>query len=122
MIGDLPDADVAPDVKSLFVCQLNAVTTDDDLKLIFTRFGPCECEIIKDAVTGESLNYAFVTYESTKAAEDAYFKMNNALIDDRRIRVDFSQSVAKLSQKGNFKLQRRPQESAANEQRTLFVF
>ena len=27
---------------------------------------------------------------------DAYYKMNNVLIDDRRIKVDFSQSVSKL--------------------------
>ena len=29
--------------------------------------------------------------------ERAYFKMDNVLIDDRRIHVDFSQSVAKLT-------------------------
>ena len=28
--------------------------------------------------------------------ERAYFKMDNVLIDDRRIHVDFSQSVAKV--------------------------
>ena len=28
--------------------------------------------------------------------ERAYFKMDNVLIDDRRIHVDFSQSVAKM--------------------------
>jgi hypothetical protein len=39
MIGDLPDADVAPPENVLFVCKLNAVTTDDDLEIIFSRFG-----------------------------------------------------------------------------------
>lgn len=29
------------------------------------------------------------------SCENAYFKMDNVLIDDRRIHVDFSQSVAK---------------------------
>lgn len=33
---------------------------------------------------------------SDDACEAAYFKMNNAIIDDRRIRVDFSQSVFHL--------------------------
>ncbi|PNX96805.1 peptidyl-prolyl cis-trans isomerase 4-like protein, partial [Trifolium pratense] len=35
-------------------------------------------------------------FEDKQACEQAYFKMDNALIDDRRIHVDFSQSVAKL--------------------------
>ena len=33
---------------------------------------------------------------SDACCEEAYFKMNNVLIDDRRIRVDFSQSVSHL--------------------------
>lgn len=39
MIGDLPDADVAPPSNMLFVCKLNAVTTEEDLEIIFSRFG-----------------------------------------------------------------------------------
>jgi len=31
--------------------------------------------------------------------ENAYFKMDNVLIDDRRIHVDFSQSVSKIQGK-----------------------
>jgi RNA recognition motif-containing protein len=38
MVGDLPDADVAPPENVLFVCKLNPVTTDDDLEIIFSRF------------------------------------------------------------------------------------
>jgi hypothetical protein len=33
---------------------------------------------------------------SDAACEEAYFKMNNVLIDDRRIKCDFSQSVSHL--------------------------
>ena len=32
--------------------------------------------------------------------EKAFFKMDNVLIDDRRIHVDFSQSVSKIKWKG----------------------
>ena len=39
MVGDLPDADAAPPENVLFVCKLNPVTTDDDLMIIFSRFG-----------------------------------------------------------------------------------
>lgn len=97
MVGDIPDADIAPPENVLFVCKLNPVTNDDDLEIIFSRFGKIKsCEVIRDKKTGDSLQYAFVDFEERKACEDAYFKMDNVLIDDRRIHVDFSQSVAKV--------------------------
>lgn len=36
---------------------------------------------------GESLGYAFIGFDNDQACEEAYFKMNNAVIDDRRIKV-----------------------------------
>lgn len=54
------------------------------------------CDIIKDHKTGDSLCYAFIGYDNDQSCEAAYFKMNNVLIDDRRIKVDFSQSVAHI--------------------------
>ncbi|KNE54702.1 hypothetical protein AMAG_00661 [Allomyces macrogynus ATCC 38327] len=97
MMGDLPFAEIKPPENVLFVCKLNPVTRDEDLALIFGRFGTLgSCEVIRDKVTGESLCYAFIEYDDRAAAEAAYLKMNNVLIDDRRIKVDFSQSVAKL--------------------------
>lgn len=50
----------------------------------------------RDWKTGDSLNYGFIGFDSEEACEQAYFKMNNVLIDDRRIKVDFSQSVSHL--------------------------
>ncbi|TPX31005.1 hypothetical protein SmJEL517_g05550 [Synchytrium microbalum] len=97
MVGDLPFAEVKPPENVLFVCKLNPVTRDEDLETIFSRFGPIvSCEIIRDKKTGESLCYAFVEFEEKPNCEEAYFKMDNVLIDDRRIHVDFSQSVSKL--------------------------
>ncbi|CAF0773036.1 unnamed protein product [Rotaria sordida] len=96
LIGDLPEADIKPPENVLFVCKLNQVTTDEDLETIFSRFGEIlSCEIVRDKKTGDSLCYAFIEYENEEDAEQAYFKMDNVLIDDRRIHVDFSQSVAK---------------------------
>ncbi|KAM6367356.1 peptidyl-prolyl cis-trans isomerase-like 4 isoform 1-T1 [Alca torda] len=101
MVGDLPDAEVKPPENVLFVCKLNPVTTDEDLEIIFSRFGPIKsCEVIRDWKTGESLCYAFIEFEKEEDCEKAYFKMDNVLIDDRRIHVDFSQSVAKIKWKG----------------------
>jgi peptidyl-prolyl cis-trans isomerase-like 4 len=97
MTGDLPDADIKPPAEVLFVCKLNPVTRDEDLETIFSQFGRIKsCEIIRDHKTGDSLNYAFIEFETEAACIRAYEKMNNALIDDRRIKVDFSQSVSKI--------------------------
>lgn len=98
MMGDLPFAEVKPPENILFVCKLNPVTTDADLELIFSRFGKIlSCEVIRDKKTGDSLQYAFIEFEDKSACEAAYFKMQGVLIDDRRIHVDFSQSVSKLA-------------------------
>ncbi|KAG6773721.1 hypothetical protein POTOM_021037 [Populus tomentosa] len=105
-IGDIPEAETKPPDNVLFVCKLNPVTevsllfsisVDEDLHTIFSRFGTViSADIIRDYKTGDSLCYAFIEFETKEACEQAYFKMDNALIDDRRIHVDFSQSVAKL--------------------------
>lgn len=102
MVGDLPFAEIRPPENILFVCKLNPVTRSEDLELIFSRFGQIlSCEVIKDKKTGDSLQYAFIEFDQRKSAEQAYFKMQNVLVDDRRIWVDFSQSVSKLSNSWN---------------------
>lgn len=71
------------------------MVTDEDLELIFSRFGKIlSCEVIRDKRTGDSLQYAFIEFENQKDCEQAYFKMQGVLIDDHRIHVDFSQSVS----------------------------
>ncbi|KAF9480169.1 cyclophilin-like protein [Pholiota conissans] len=98
MVGDLPFANVRPPENVLFVCKLNPVTRDEDLELIFSRFGTImSCQVIRDKKTGDSLQYAFIEFDKREDAEQAYFKMQNVLVDDRRIWVDFSQSVSKLN-------------------------
>ncbi|KAL7439339.1 hypothetical protein ACHAXH_006687, partial [Discostella pseudostelligera] len=97
MLGDRPTADIQAPENVLFVCKLNPFTNDEDLELIFSRFDSrAKAEIIRDPDTGASLQYAFVEFTTNEACNEAYLKMNNALVDDRRIRVDFSQSVAKV--------------------------
>ncbi|KAJ7231438.1 cyclophilin-like domain-containing protein [Mycena haematopus] len=98
MVGDLPFANVRPPENVLFVCKLNPVTRDEDLELIFSRFGTImSCQVIRDKRTGDSLQYAFIEFDRREDAEQAYFKMQNVLVDDRRIWVDFSQSVARMN-------------------------
>jgi len=109
MVGDLPFANVRPPENVLFVCKLNAVTRDEDLELIFSRFGTImSCQVIRDKKTGDSLQYAFIEFDRREDAEQAYFKMQNVLVDDRRIWVDFSQSVAKTNQVWSNDIKRGP--------------
>jgi peptidyl-prolyl cis-trans isomerase-like 4 len=95
-LGDIPDAEIKPQDNVLFVRELNKVTQDEDLYTIFSHFGSVtSAEIIRDYKTGDSLCFAFIEFEKKEACERAFFMMDNCLIDDRRIRVDFSQSVSK---------------------------
>lgn len=121
LIGDLPDANVKPPNNVLFVCKLNPVTTSEDLEIIFSRFGEIKsCEVIRDKRTGASLQYAFIEYEKEADCEDAYFKMDKVVIDDRRIHVDFSQSVAREWQSyGKDKLARVQPSSESKKSRDI---
>jgi peptidyl-prolyl cis-trans isomerase-like 4 len=97
LMGDVPSAGLRPPKNVLFVCQLNPITEDEDLQTVFARFGEIvKCEIIRDHVTGDSLQYAFVEFKTEEACNKAYVGMHNVVIDDKRIKVDFSQSVSKL--------------------------
>lgn len=96
MVGDIASADMKPPENVLFVCKLNPVTEAEDLEIIFSRFGECKADIPRDRTTGESLCYGFIEFEGKSQCEKAFFKMEGALIDDRAIHVDFSQSVSKL--------------------------
>lgn len=70
MVGDLPFANVRPPENVLFVCKLNSVTRDEDLDLIFSRFGKImSCQVIRDKRTGDSLQYAFIEFDKHEDAE-----------------------------------------------------
>jgi peptidyl-prolyl cis-trans isomerase-like 4 len=70
MVGDLPFANVRPPENVLFVCKLNSVTRDQDLELIFSRFGTImSCQVIRDKKTGDSLQYAFIEFDKREDAE-----------------------------------------------------
>jgi len=114
MVGDIPDANMKPPENILFICKLNPVTEEDDLEIIFARFGTIRsCEILRDKESGESLQYGFIEFETEIQCREAFYKMNNVLIDDRRIKVDFSQSVSKLWNKSAMK-SRRPRRMLSN--------
>ena len=65
ILDDLPEADIEPPKNVLFVCKLNQVTQSEDLEIIFSRFGKVvSSEVIRDWKSGDSLQYAFVEFET----------------------------------------------------------
>ncbi|KAH0773424.1 hypothetical protein KY290_010561 [Solanum tuberosum] len=94
-VGDIPEME--PPYNVLYVRKLNPSTEEEALYIIFSHFGiVTSAEIIRDHKTGDSHCYAFIEFKDKESCEQAYFKMDNTQIDYRRIRVDFSQCVAKL--------------------------
>jgi peptidyl-prolyl cis-trans isomerase-like 4 len=84
MVGDLPFANVRPPENVLFVCKLNPVTRDEDLELIFSRFGTImSCQVIRDKKTGDSLQYAFIEFDKREDAEQVSLPFPS-LIDKHR--------------------------------------
>lgn len=111
MIGDLPDADIKPPENVAFVCKLHQVTNDQDLYLLFSRFGPINsCQVVRDYKTGNSLQYAFIEFQNVRDCEEAVLRMDGVLVDRKRIKVDFSQSVSRIWNK--HRRARRARESA----------
>lgn len=94
MLGDIPDIDMHPPDTTLFICKLNPITSEEGLKILFSRFGTVErVDLIRDKKTGESLCYGFIDFSKAAEAENAYLKMQKAIIDQRIVRVDFCQSL-----------------------------
>lgn len=94
MIGDIPDIDAHPPDTTLFICKLNPITSEEGLKILFSRFGNVDrVDLIRDKKTGDSLCYGFIDFSKAVEAENAYLKMQKAIIDGRIVKVDFCQSL-----------------------------
>jgi len=114
LLGDLPSSSTKPKDNILFLCKLNPITQSDDLKIIFSRFGKIiDCRVVEDKITKKSLCYAFIEFENSSQCEAAYIKMNNSIIDDRQVVVDFSQSTSKEKYQ-----QRKEEEKQRNHKET----
>jgi RNA recognition motif. (a.k.a. RRM, RBD, or RNP domain) len=101
LLGDIPvDAAtgdlIKPRENVLFICKLNPITEETDLETIMSRFGEVKTlEIIKDKESGKKLGYAFVEFSDVAGCDRAVKGLQNSVIDDRKVVVDYSQSVAK---------------------------
>jgi hypothetical protein len=92
---EMKDKETENREKVLFVCRLSPFTDEEDLKVIFSRFGIVEkANLIRDSETSESLKYGFIEFASKNACESAYKHMQNAIIDNKHIAVDFAHGGA----------------------------
>ncbi|GAU98225.1 hypothetical protein RvY_09401 [Ramazzottius varieornatus] len=77
--------------RCLGVFGLSTQTREKDIRHEFQKFGPLSnIQLIHDHRTGRSRGFAFVYFTDLKDAEEARESMNGSLLDERRIRVDYS--------------------------------
>lgn len=72
---------------ALFVGDLPKYATENDLHSIFQAYGPIlDVKIKKNAVTGKSLAYGFVTLATWEAANAAKEALDNFMLMGRKLR------------------------------------
>jgi RNA recognition motif-containing protein len=75
----------------LFVGGLSWSITDETLREAFEPHGEIEeAKVILDRNTGRSRGFGFVTFESAEDAKKAMEAMDNAVLEERSIHVDFA--------------------------------
>ena len=74
---------------NIFVGNLTASVTEDDLQGIFSEYGKTKSiKIIKDMFTGESKGFAFVEMYSENEGQKAIDELNLADLDGNKIMVN----------------------------------
>lgn len=79
---------------ALFIKNLNPMVTQDLLSKIFKQFGefskPPKIELNE---LNESKGYGFIYFKKFKDADEAIIKMNNQLILNEKISIEYSKSI-----------------------------
>jgi len=77
-------------MKSLYVCNLNYRTSQEEISELFGSYGAVDnVNLIKDKQTGRSKGYAFVTM-AAEGADQAVNTLNNSDFGGRVISVSFA--------------------------------
>jgi RNA recognition motif-containing protein len=78
-----------PAVINIFVGNLDASVTEEQLRTIFTVYGTVEkVRIVEDRDTGRVRGFAFVEMTQADAAEQAIRSVNGMLLNKRPLRVN----------------------------------
>lgn len=84
------DDEVICKVRILFVRNLMASTSEEDIQQVFDEFSGGAVERVK-----KTMNYAFVHFTSREAAEEAMDKARGLILDDSEVEVSWSRPVDK---------------------------
>lgn len=83
-------------MKNLYVGNMEATTTEQDLRTAFATYGPVEVvTIITDRATGLPRGFGFVEMTADKDAQEAVLALNGSVMGGRAIIV--SEARAKTS-------------------------
>jgi cold-inducible RNA-binding protein len=75
-------------MKNLYVGNMEATTTEQDLRTAFATYGPVEAvSIITDRATGVPRGFGFVEMAVEKDAQEAVLALNGSLLSGRAIVV-----------------------------------
>lgn len=73
------------DPGKMFIGGLSGVTTPENLKVYFEKFGPVsECMIMKDAITKRSRGFGFITYSEPNSVEKV-LEVEKHILDEKAI-------------------------------------
>ncbi len=76
------------EANKVFVGGLNYATTEDELKTEFEKFGVViNVRVVRDHETGKPRGFAFITFDSEKAAADSVAAMDSQKFGGRTIGV-----------------------------------
>lgn len=83
----VPASGAAPTHHKLFVGGLSQATTNESMDAHFKRFGPCECVVMQDQVTGRSRGFGFAVFQRASQAAAALGNRGGAthMIDGKHV-------------------------------------
>ena len=80
----------------IFVGNLSFVTTEEDLKDLFSQAGTVvSTSLIKDRDTGQSKGFAFIEMSNQAEAENAIHMFNGQSLGDRQLKVNLARPPEK---------------------------
>lgn len=72
----------------LLIRNLDRLTTEDELKGLFQKFGAVQyCNLVLDPASGQSKGFAFIEMPKSGEAKAAMKNLNNNTIGNNKIRV-----------------------------------
>jgi len=92
----------SPEVTNLIVNYLPPALTEEQLKVLFSAYGPVEsCKLMIDKVTGQSLGYGFVKYFKADDATKGIQALNGTALENKILKVSYARPASSDIQNSN---------------------